>query len=456
MTVGAYGHPVVDADGHVVEAIPLVVEYMRKVAGDRVADGFTSSSPTFAARDDPLLPAHRATRRPGQAIPPWWALPADARDRATGFLPRLFRERLDEAGIDFAVVYTSVGLTCFAHPDEGIRTGACRAINTYLAEALDGLGDRMTAAAVIPTHTPDEAISALDHAVGRLGFRAVMLNCCVARPEGWIDTLALDSAYDYDPVWERCVDLGVAVTAHSPTMGLPLRQSSSRYMYNHIGNFAASGEAFAKSLFFGGVLHRFPRLNVAFLECGVAWGVQLLCDLVGRWEKRGGANIRHLDPVGVDPAEWDELLDRYGGTAFADPAVRHTMRVQSDNPPDDVDDFRACGVRGPEDIVEQFGRLHFGCEADDVTVAWAFADAVNPGGAVLRPVLGSDIGHWDVTDPAAVVEEAHELVERGLVTAEQFKAFACDNAIRLHGSMNPGFFDGTPVESYARDLLGQT
>ena len=76
-----------------------------------------------------------------------------------------------------------------------------------------------------------------------------------------------------------------------------LRASSSRYMYNHIGNFASSADAFAKALFFGGVTHRFPTLNFAFLECGVSWGVQLLCDLIDRWQKRGGANIERLDPA---------------------------------------------------------------------------------------------------------------------------------------------------------------
>ncbi len=265
--------------------------------------------------------------------------------------------------------------------------------------------------------------------------------------------LALDSVYDYDPVWARCRDLGVAVTVHSPAMGVGLRQSSSRYMYNHIGNFAASGEAFAKALFFGGVTNRFPDLNFAFLECGVSWGVQLLVDLIGRWEKRGGVNIHRLDPRRVDGGEWDRLLARYGGEVFADAWVRHVMRAQSDNPPSETDDFRSCGVQGPDDIIRQFDRFYFGCEADDGTVAWAFARDVNPSGSVLRPILGSDIGHWDVTDVNGVVPEAYELVERGLLSSEDFRAFACDNTIRLHGAGNPRFFEGTPVAGYARSLL---
>jgi hypothetical protein len=224
-------------------------------------------------------------------------------------------------------------------------------------------------------------------------------------------------------------------------------------MFNHIGNFAASSDAFAKAVFFGGVAHRFPTLNFAFLECGVSWGVQLLCDLIDRWHKRGGANIERLDPKHIDYDEWDRLLTTYGGDRFADPAIRRATLGQSDNPPDSVDDFRECGVSSPADIAEQFDRFFFGCEADDATISWAFADHVNPLGKTLQPILGSDIGHWDVTDMREVLPEAFELVEHELLSPAQFRAFACDNTIRLHGGMNPRFFDGTRVESYARQVL---
>ncbi|HZQ56521.1 MAG TPA: amidohydrolase family protein [Acidimicrobiales bacterium] len=451
------GHPVVDGDGHVVEPLPLVADYIRKVAGGDVADRFAGSSGAFTVRAGPG--AAQRGLRPGTAISPWWALPTDARERATGFLPALLYERLDEVGIDFAVLYSSVGLATIGHPDAAIRTGSCRGLNTYLAEVLDGYGDRMTAAAAIPMHTPDEAIAELDHAVGVLGFKAAMLNSWVARPteDGaapWLDVLALDSLYDYDPVWRRCVELGVAVTVHTPSVGIGLRQSSTTYMFNHIGQFSAGSEAFAKAVVFGGVLARFPTLTFAFLEGGAAWGAMLLADLVGRWEKRGGPNIERLDPRRVDEEEWDRLVDAYGGARFADPSVRAVMRAQSDNPPEDVDDFRATGARDEAGLVELFQRFYFGCEADDTMTAWAYATDVNPCRATLRPMLGSDIGHWDVTDTTLVLGEAYELVERGLLTLEQFREFACDNCIRLHGSMNPRFFDGTRVEGYARALLG--
>ena len=48
-------------------------------------------------------------------------------------------------------------------------------------------------------------------------------------------------------------------------------------------------------------------------------------------------------------------------------------------------------------------------------------------------MFASDLGHWDVPDACAVLLEACELVERGHVTAEDFKAFTHDNALALWG-----------------------
>ena len=83
-------------------------------------------------------------------------------------------------------------------------------------------------------HTPDEALAELDYAVGSSACEAVMMEGCVRRPIAaaardhpdaarwavWIDNLGVDSPYDYDPVWQRCVELGVAPAFHAGQHGL--------------------------------------------------------------------------------------------------------------------------------------------------------------------------------------------------------------------------------------------
>jgi hypothetical protein len=74
-------------------------------------------------------------------------------------------------------------------------------------------------------------------------------------------------------------------------------------------------------------------------------------------------------------------------------------------------------------------------------------------GARLQVLFGSDIGHWDVSDIRAVLAEAYELVEHDQVTADGFRAFAFENAVKLHGRHNPSFFRGTCVENAAAAVL---
>ena len=113
-------------------------------------------------------------------------------------------------------------------------------------------------------------------------------------------------------------------------------------------------------------------------------------------------------------------------------------------------------IEREQDLGDLFDRFYFGCEADDRMNAMAFNTKVNRFGKRLNAVFSSDIGHFDVPDMTRVVEEAWELVADGAMTAEDFRDFASDNTIRLHGQMNPDFWKGTPVGDYAARLLSDS
>ena len=67
----------------------------------------------------------------------------------------------------------------------------------------------------------------------------------------YIDALAVDSAYDYDPFWQSLVELGVAPMTHTGAMGWPDRASISNFSYNHLGHFAQHAARLRPGLFFG-------------------------------------------------------------------------------------------------------------------------------------------------------------------------------------------------------------
>jgi hypothetical protein len=82
--------------------------------------------------------------------------------------------------------------------------------------------------------------------------------------------------------------------------------------YNQVGNFAAADEGLCRSLVFGGVPMRFPRLHFAFQEGGVAWAGALLAGLISHYEKRNINAIQQYDPDSVDTDLLRRLFSEYG------------------------------------------------------------------------------------------------------------------------------------------------
>jgi len=86
------------------------------------------------------------------------------------------------------------------------------------------------------------------------------------------------------------------------------------------------------------------------------------------------------------------------------------------------------------------------------TKATAFGRS-NPFGSKLNAIFSSDIGHFDVIDMRHPLPEAYELVEDGHITADDFRAFTFANAVKLWGTQNPRFFEGTRVAKEAAAVL---
>ena len=306
--------------------------------------------------------------------------------------PSRYYDRLGEAGIDYAILYPTVGLQLGHLADDDRRVELCRLYNEYMADQYSPDRDRFAMAAVVPMDSPGEAVEAMTHAVG-LGAQVALIPSYVRRqlrvagpaawptPEAgtveWIDTYGLDSLYDYDPVWAKAIDLGLPLAAHSVGMGFTDRSSISNFVYNHIGHFGAVGEALAKSLFLGGVTCRFPRLRVALLEGGVVSGLRLFSDLVGHWHKRGGHALDRLNPSNIDRqlltrllTERDPAMGRY--------AAEDIVAVWGGDD-DRRDDFAATSVRSEQDLRDLYcPNFYWGCEADDPFVGLAFDHRLTP------------------------------------------------------------------------------
>ena len=458
-------HPIIDGDGHWVEYDPVFSEQMRKVGGDKAADGYLAA---MHATLSALQMGTQERRRRQIAMPGFWTRQTgNTLDRATAMMPHLLYERLDEIGSDFAIIYPTAGLRLPRIVDDETRRAVIRAYNIVSAGYFKDLSDRMTPAAIIPMHTPDEAIAELEFVTKQLGSKVGMFGSAMprrvpsvtandpdtARLAVGYEVFGIDSLYDYDPVWAKCREVGIAPTFHSTGSNQALRNSPTNFTYNHIGHFADAGHAAAKGIFLGGVTRRFPELRFAFLEGGVGWASQLFGDLIEHWERRNAKALENMRPEKLDRALLMNLVEKQGYSEIAaalrerdgwpDPELHLTGGL------DELDDFAACKITRKEDWVDLYAKpYYFGCEADDRMNATAFSRG-NPFGAQLNAIYSSDIGHFDVIDMRDPLPEAYELVEDGFLTDDNFRDFTFTNAVRLWGTQNPRFFEGTAVAKAA-------
>ena len=453
-------HPIIDGDGHVQECEFAMPDFLKQAAGPKILEKWEN----FRKNQ-----GHRSVRTT------FWNVPSGPAtiDRATAMLPKLRKERHQEAGIDFAVIYTTRGLGFLNMADDDLRQAGCRALNMLNADMFGEVRECMTPSALIPMNTPAEAIAELEFAVKELGFKTVTVAGevhtpvpevakeapQVARFTRKMNSLTIDALHDYDPVWAKCDELGVSVACHTGARGGGGgRASPTNFVFNHLGNFGNGSEFFCRSMFMGGVTRRFPNLKFALLEGGVAWGCTLYNDIFEHWEKRNvEAMKRNLDPAKLDMDLMVEMFSKFGNSYLTPENIkgyRSTYNAREDENPETLDDWKFCEIKTEEDIRDLFvPAFYFGCEADDRMNAVGFNPRFNHLGAKIKAVFGSDIGHWDVLDSTRVVNEAYELVEEELMTHDDFKEFVFTNSVTLHASNNPGFFVGTAVEKEAAEIM---
>lgn len=475
-------YPVIDTDVHTNDFTPAFEDYIANYGGSYLVDELRKAENSrlnsrIEGKDwYQQTPEERQYYRTLRA--PWWArVTRNTLDLATYTLPELLYERQAEQGSDYSVLFPNNALAAAGAKPEH-RQALQKAINHYHADIYRKYSDRLTPVAGITMTTPEEAIADLEFAVNTLGLKVINIPGGVRRPikaiadkyppdqfpeiakyASYTDFFGLDSEYDYDPFWAKVVELGVPVTTHYGSQGWTGRSSISNYMNNHIGHFADGSQAFAKALFFGGVTKRFPQLRAAFLEGGSDWGSHVYIHLVDRYSKRNIKALQNYNPALTNSNELYQLFERFGGAItkgydLSPEELTHTVlgasfnRYSRDPVGSELEDFAAAGIESIEDIRDRWvNPFFFGSESDDRTIAAAFNDKANPLGVKINAIYSSDVGHWDVPDITLPLAESWELVEEGVISEADFKAYVFENPYRLYTEANPDFFKGTAIES---------
>jgi aminocarboxymuconate-semialdehyde decarboxylase len=171
-------------------------------------------------------------------------------------------ERMDAAGIDRQVLSPNP-LYYFHHVEADIATGFARHHNELLADLVSEHA-RLDGLALLPLQDPDAAVEELDRSVTELGLLGAYV--------GTRSNRELDDP-DFDPLWQRFVDLGVPLFLHPApdAVDAPTRDPRlARWDLDLLVGFAYDETLAVATLIYGGVLHRHPELQVCISHGGGA------------------------------------------------------------------------------------------------------------------------------------------------------------------------------------------
>jgi aminocarboxymuconate-semialdehyde decarboxylase len=216
-------------------------EAFLKVIGDEGAP--------FGARVDRSNPKGPAIVVGGAAGPPldatYWDL--DRRVRM-----------MDRAGVAVHALSLTLPMTHWARGAAAAR--AARAVNDAMAEAHCAYPERFVGCATLPMQEPALAREELERVADLKGISAVYMGTNVNGREL--------SDPEFQPLFERCQARGLPVLLH-PISVIGHQRLAPFYLNNLLGNPFDTAIA-AAHLVFGGVLDRFPKLQVCLPHAGGA------------------------------------------------------------------------------------------------------------------------------------------------------------------------------------------
>lgn len=287
-------HRFIDSDAHVIEPADMFEKYLEPEFRPWIPEAwanYTGEPLGFGVKVVIAPPGKAASVMPYGNDP--MSAEARGRDAGTGFdadervtlpgqdeayaefarqdfPPSMYPRAMDRTGIDYMVVYPTVGLLSTAAPDLSADAAAAirRAYNNWLHDFCSATGGRVFGAASVDLRDARAAAREARRCVKEFDFKAVHINPVPVGPHRLYDSF-------YEPLWNELEELNVPLAVHT---GAGVAADEMLYHYLPglrtvqvtvaftIGNMIASA-----ALIMGGVLARHPRLRVVHLESGAGW-----------------------------------------------------------------------------------------------------------------------------------------------------------------------------------------
>ena len=290
---------------------PLVFRLELEVMGRRLPMSRDREGPTQQGQGRVLTDLSRAYEK--------WAdqdFPASA-----------YRHLMDNHGIDYMILYPTVGFWTTSVPEMDAATAMAlrRAYNRWLGDYVKEIGPGACHAVSIDLRDPAAAAAEVRRCVKEYDSKAVHLN-----PAPVPGRRVFDEACDV--LWATCAELGVPIGLH-PSAENPLDQGLLDYLpglrnCRTTVSFCIGSMLACTAFIMGGVLERHPKLKVVFLESGCGWAAF--------WPERLESGIqggtRRLKILGLNRSPVQYFQDQCFVAAEADdPGIKDVIAAIGDH-----------------------------------------------------------------------------------------------------------------------------
>jgi len=269
--------PIISADSHIAEVEDCYrdIDPRYRDKRPRPADD-PQVGAYFSIADFPMKVPMGSVCRAGTP-PEKWNVPIHWNElHPAGWDPRARLAIQDEEQVKAEVIYPSVGLMLYLHPDHDYKKACFDAYNRWLAQFCAVDPERLIGVAMLTVRTVEEGIRELEEA-RRAGFRSVMLP---GEPK-------VEDYHHrcYDPLWEAFVAHGMAVHFHILTakdsIGMQVRGPQIiQQIVTVRGN-----QNIAMMLILTGVFERHPGLRVVLVENDAGWIPHFSFRMDHAWER---------------------------------------------------------------------------------------------------------------------------------------------------------------------------
>jgi len=184
---------------------------------------------------------------------------------------------MDREGIDISVLFPTSAFGITQSPEKEYAAAFCRAYNDWIAN-LCKASARLKGIGLAPFQDVPAAVSEVNRAITKLGLAGIAIASF-----GLKDHLGTASFW---PIYEELERLNAPLLVHNSRQGPAGEIRFDTFLLAHTVARPMETLIDCAALLYGGVPEKFPKLRIAFLECGCGWVPYWMDRMDEEWEKR--------------------------------------------------------------------------------------------------------------------------------------------------------------------------